>query len=168
MRAKNLLPVVILALAVSAPAIAKAGASAGGAALTPAEQREANAIGGQVNCLCGCLTTLKRCPHLECSAKAEEKGFIAADVRAGKPPRTVIQDLVLRYGVKILPSPPARGFNLTVWILPGFGLVVGLIVAVDIVRRWRRSAAASVPSEGAPVDPKILAAIEEEMKKTVE
>jgi cytochrome c-type biogenesis protein CcmH len=167
MRAKPLLAIVVIAWAASALNAAAAGAAVASVALTPTQQRAARAIGGQVNCLCGCLTTVNRCPHLHCAMKAQEKGFIAADLRAGKPPRKVIQDLVLRYGVKILPSPPARGFNLTAWVLPGFGLMIGLVIAVDIARRWRRHSDVTPSTERAPVDPKVLAAIEEEMRKTV-
>ncbi len=165
MRAKHLILLSVIGIALGvAPAAKAAPSSVTDAALSPAQQREAKAIGGQVNCLCGCLTTVNRCPHLHCSMKAQEKSFIAADIKAGKPPRTVIQDLVLHYGVKILPAPPPRGFNLTAWMLPGFGLIVGLVVAVDLARRWRRHPAATDGTNPVPLDPKILAAIEEERK----
>jgi cytochrome c-type biogenesis protein CcmH/NrfF len=160
--------VLILVLA-SSVAAAAATAASPSVALSPPQQREAQAIGNQVNCMCGCLTTLNQCPHpiWECSMKATEQQSIATDIQAGKPQRAIIQDLVLQYGVKVLPTPPAKGFNLIAWILPGVGLIVGLVVAIEIARRWRRPLPASA-ADDVPVDPKILAAIEEEMKKAAE
>jgi cytochrome c-type biogenesis protein CcmH/NrfF len=46
--------------------------------------------------------------------------------------------LSIRYGVQVLSTPPAHGFNLAVWILPSVGLLVGLGFVVVIVRRWKR------------------------------
>ncbi len=131
--------------------------------LTPQQEAEVHAIGNHANCLCGCLTTINECPHPHCAMKAQERAVIIADVKAGDNEPKVIQDLVLKYGVKILPSPPAKGFNLTAWILPGVGLLGGLVVAVDITRRWRKARVAGPAEQPAP-DPNLLAAIEEEMK----
>ena len=94
------------------------------------------------------------------------QAFIKKEVAEGKDETAILQDLSLRYGVQVLTAPPARGFNLAVWILPGVGLLVGLGIVVVIVRRWKHEpASAPVPGSGA-VDPKILAALEEEMKST--
>jgi cytochrome c-type biogenesis protein CcmH/NrfF len=69
----------------------------------------------------------------------------------------------------VLAAPPAHGFNLTAWILPGVGLLIGLFLAIGIVRRWRRPAAqAAAPAGAPPVDENVLSAVEEEMKKYVE
>ncbi len=129
----------------------------------------AQKIGEQVYCMCGgCVGLLNHCPHpdAECSTKLEMKRMIAREAAEGKSETAILQDLVHRYGVQVLASPPAKGFNLTVWILPGVGLLAGLGLVVFIVKRWRQPApVASAPA--APVDPKIIAAMEEEMKKVV-
>ena len=72
---------------------------------------------------------------------------------------------MLRYGAQVLASPPAKGFDLVVWILPGFGLIVGLVIVVLLVRRFRKPKDVPPPAEA--LDPKVLAAVEEEMKKVV-
>jgi cytochrome c-type biogenesis protein CcmH len=154
----------------------KAGAAlvamlAGLAALARSDDRSqlAQDIGDHVYCMCGgCVGLLNHCPHpdAECSTKLEMKTMIAREVAEGKSETAILQDLVHRYGVQVLASPPAKGFNLTVWILPGVGLLAGLALVVFLVRRWRHPAPeAAAPAPPVTIDPKVLAAMEEEMKK---
>ena len=121
-------------------------------------------IGDQVMCLCGCAATLNHCPHRDCATVAEVRPVIAREIAEGKNETTILQDLAIRYGVQILAAPPARGFSLAAWILPGVGLLAGLSLVVVLARRWRRPSPVSVANAAAPLDPKLLAAVEEEMK----
>src|SRR5579872_3103616 len=123
-------------------------------------------LGNQVQCTCGCVAPLNQCPHLDCAQKAEMQGFIKQEIAAGKPETAILQDLALRYGVQVLSAPPAHGFNLAVWILPSIGLLVGLVIVVVIVRRWKKKPAPVPARSAASHDPKILSAVEEEMKAT--
>ena len=126
-------------------------------------------IGNKVYCLCGCVTTLNHCPMLQCAEKEEMRGIIRADLQKGMAEPAILQDLVNHFGEKVLAAPPAHGFNLTAWVLPGIGLLIGLLVAIAFVRRWRRPAvqAAGGPAEP-PVDDNVRSAVEEEMKKYVD
>jgi cytochrome c-type biogenesis protein CcmH len=94
------------------------------------------------------------------------QAFIKKEISEGKNETAILQDLALRYGVQVLSTPPARGFNLTVWILPSVGLLAGLGIVVVIVRRWKRKPATEEGPPSASYDPKILNAVEEEMKST--
>jgi cytochrome c-type biogenesis protein CcmH/NrfF len=122
-------------------------------------------IGDQVMCLCGCMATLNHCPHRDCATVAEMRPIIEKEIAEGKNETTILQDLAIRYGVQVLAVPPASGFNLAVWILPGVGLLAGLSFVVIMVRRWRKASpdAAALPAR--PLDPKLFAALEEEMKE---
>lgn len=124
-------------------------------------------VGNQVMCVCGgCVAPLNQCPMLECAEKAEMRAFIRKEIADGKDEIAILQDISIRYGVQALTAPPAKGFNLAVWILPGIGLMAGLGIVVVLVRRWR-SKPASVPApSSASQDPKVLKAMEEEMKST--
>src|SRR5215472_11562721 len=95
-------------------------------------------IEGALTCQCGCNQTVAGCDHYGCSSREEMRALIQKEIAAGKDETAIFQDMTLRYGVKVLAAPPARGFNLTVWILPILGLMVGLAVVVLIVRQWRR------------------------------
>lgn len=85
------------------------------------------------------------------------------EVASGKDSAAILQDFVLRYGTQVLATPPPNGFNLMVWILPIVGGMIGLTLVVLVVRRWRR-VPVETPTEASPVDPHILAEVEEEMK----
>ena len=124
------------------------------------------AIGNEVQCTCGCVAPLNQCPHIDCAEKAQMQGFIKKEIADGKDETTILQDLSLRYGVQVLTAPPAKGFNLAVWILPGIGLLAGLGMVVVIVRRWKRKPAVVPASTSASVDPQVLSAVEEEMRST--
>jgi hypothetical protein len=132
----------------------------------PAEDRtpSVKVIGDKVVCLCGCVAILNHCPHQDCSTHDEVEAVIEKAIAEGQGEPQILQALVERYGVKILAAPPVQGFNLTAWILPGLGLIVGLGLVVAVVKRWRRPVGESVPVSASPADPKLLAAVEEEMK----
>ena len=122
-------------------------------------------IGDQVICQCGCTQTVTSCNHFECATRAEMNSITDREIQAGKDETTILQDFVKRYGVQVLASPPAAGFGLTIWVLPGVGLVVGLVLVAFIVKRWRKRPPEATLSPAAPIDPKVLEAVEEEMKK---
>jgi len=125
-------------------------------------------ISNKVYCMCGCATTLKDCPDLHCQVKAQMDKIIRTDLEEGKSEHAVLQDLVDHYGEKVLAAPPPQGFNLTAWILPGLGLLIGLFLAITIVRRWRRPALQTAGPAGSatpPVDDSVRSAVEDEMKK---
>ena len=164
MRVSRLLKTLFLSLALVNVAMA---------ARTP--EQIAQDIGNKVYCLCGCVTSLNTCPMLHCEVKAEMHKIIDTDLAAGKTEPAILQDLVDRYGEKVLAAPPAHGFNLAAWILPGVGLLIGLFLAITIVRRWRRPALqAAVPAgsvgsgSASAADDKLRAAVEEEMKKFID
>jgi cytochrome c-type biogenesis protein CcmH len=90
--------------------------------------------------------------------------IIEKEIAEGKDETTILQDLAIRYGVQVLASPPAKGFNLTAWILPGIGLIAGLWFVVVMVRRWRKPSPAAATISTEPLDPKLMTAVEEEMK----
>jgi cytochrome c-type biogenesis protein CcmH/NrfF len=126
-------------------------------------------VGSQVYCQCGCATTLNHCPHLpsQCASRAELTAMILKDIQQGKDEPAILQDLARRYGVRVLASPPAKGFDLAVWVLPGFGLVIGLFAVILIVRHLRRKQTPEQPKDECSIDAKIMAAVEEEMDRTV-
>jgi len=92
------------------------------------------------------------------------EALVMKDIDAGKDEAAILQDFVDRYGVRVLAAPPAKGFDLTAWVLPGVGLIVGLAVVILIVRRMRKPSSEPAEAPAASIDPKLLAAMEEEMK----
>jgi cytochrome c-type biogenesis protein CcmH/NrfF len=128
-----------------------------------AQKPTLESIGDKVMCLCGCVATLNHCPHRDCATVAEIRPVIEKEIAAGKDETTILQDLAIRYGVQVLAAPPARGFSLAAWILPGVGLLAGLSFVVVIARRWRKPERVTPDLQARPPDPKLLAAVDEEM-----
>jgi cytochrome c-type biogenesis protein CcmH len=155
---KLMIAVLTVAVCLAAGATIRANAAA---KTTP------EAIAGSVTCQCGgCNMTLSACNHEGCGSKAEMEAMAEKEAASGKDSAAILQDFVLKYGTKVLATPPPNGFNLTVWILPICGGIIGLSLIVVLLRRWRRvQQSATESSEPVPIDPEMMAEIEEEMKK---
>ena len=122
-------------------------------------------LGDQVMCLCGCAATLNHCSHRDCAMVAAIRPIIEKEIAEGKDETAILQDLAIRYGVQVLAAPPVKGFSLTAWVLPGVGLLAGLSFVVIMVRRLRRPLPVAAAHPARLLDPKLLAAVEEEMKE---
>jgi len=66
------------------------------------------------------------------------RALIAEQVKEGKSPDEVKNFFVSKYGDWVLLAPPARGFSLLLWVLPGVVAVAGFILVVLLMRRWVR------------------------------
>ena len=126
----------------------------------PSRTPTLEAIGNEVQCTCGCNAPLNGCPHIDCAEKAQMQALIKKEIADGKDETTILQDLSLKYGLQVLSTPPAHGFNLSIWILPGVGLLLGLGFVVVIARRWKQKPALVPASSAASLDPKVLNALE--------
>ena len=133
---------------------------------TPAPRTTAKAIEGSVICQCGCNMTVSGCNHEGCGPKAEMEAMAEKEAASGKDTAAILQDFVLKYGTKVLATPPPSGFNLTVWILPICGGIIGLTLVFALLRRWRRVQESTAHvAEPVPLDPEVMAEIEEEMRR---
>lgn len=66
--------------------------------------------------------------------RTEISGLLAQ----GKDKEQVIEELVQKYGNRILAAPKAEGFHWLVWILPGIGIGAGSITVGLLVYAWVR------------------------------
>ena len=90
------------------------------------------------------------------------RAIIRDRLAAGESPDEVQRYFVQRYGEWILLSPPRRGFNLLVWLLPLVFVIAGLAVVTILVRQWTRRPRAT--AEPVAVD----AAMSERIRREVE
>lgn len=78
------------------------------------------------------------CPVCQGQSVADSNSDLANDMRSiikkrvakGENEEEILQYFVNRYGESILSSPPAKGFNIIIWILPLLTLIFGLIFLV--------------------------------------
>ena len=91
----------------------------------------------------------------------EMRNLVREMVQQGKSPKEIQDYFVSRYGEFVLLSPPKRGFNLLVWILPFLAIGVGGGVVYLVVRRWTESAVTGRPS----IDPAYAERVRRELKE---
>src|SRR4029453_10388912 len=91
------------------------------------------------------------------------RAIIRERLAAGESPDEVQRYFVQRYGEWILLSPPRRGFNLPVWLLPLVFVIAGFAVVAILVRQWpRRPRGAAEP---VAVDPAMSERIRREVER---
>jgi cytochrome c-type biogenesis protein CcmH/NrfF len=96
-----------------------------------------------------------RCPVCQGESIQDSPADLAVEMRAvvrdqlaaGRTPDEVKAYFVARYGEWILLAPPARGFNLVLYILPFVLLAGGGALLFVLVRRWQRRGAATQPAQ---------------------
>ena len=67
---------------------------------------------------------------------SQMRAIIRERLATGESPADVQRYFVDRYGEWILLSPPRRGFNLLVWLVPLAAVILGLAAAAGLVWRW--------------------------------
>src|SRR6478736_2304058 len=128
---RNVLLVLIAAVALAAPAVA-----------APAPQTTVNAIEAEVMCpICGTLLELAESPQAK-----REKVFVAKLVAEGKSKSEVKDALVAQYGPSVLALPKASGFDLSAYLVPILALAIAVPALAFSVLRWRRSGREDEPS----------------------
>ncbi len=75
--------------------------------------------------------TADRCPGGD-----QMRSAIRRMIAEGKTKQEILDYFVAQLGEDILTIPPKRGFNLVAYAGPFVGLVIGLVVAAALVRRW--------------------------------
>lgn len=90
------------------------------------------------------LSNELRCPTCQgLSVKDSDAGFsvqmknkVKELLKAGQSDEEIKDYFVERYGEWILRSPSKKGLNLLLWILPGLGIILGLIVVFRKSQQW--------------------------------
>jgi cytochrome c-type biogenesis protein CcmH len=78
-----------------------------------------------------------------------ERRLIRHLIALGDTKAQIDRVMVAQYGPAVLARPPAKGFNLSVYILPPAAVALGLAVVGFAVMRWRRSARQRAEAEPA-------------------
>lgn len=103
----------------------------------------------QLMCLCGCNSTLKSCPHVNCDFAIPRRREIRQMLEQGKSRGEIISFMTDKYGEKILAAPKKEGFNLLGYVMPFVALVVvGSIVAVTVKKWASRGEPGGAPGAG--------------------
>lgn len=117
------------------------GAGQGNAmAMVPASNPRVQELSSQLLCMCGCTEILNECDHQgtdRCLTHDNMMAELEHRVATGESDSLILQSFVQEYGPQVLVVPPARGFDLTAWLMPIFASLAGLTLALVVVQRWR-------------------------------
>jgi cytochrome c-type biogenesis protein CcmH len=108
-----------------------------------AQQQRANLpdIEDEVMCtICGTLLEESQSPQAD-----RERALIRRLIAQGKTKQEIKDALVAQYGDQVLATPGTSGFDLFAWLVPGLGLLLGLVVIALVWRRTRRRGAGPSP-----------------------
>jgi cytochrome c-type biogenesis protein CcmH len=102
----------------------------------------------------------------------QERDYIRGLINQGKSRRQIENDLVQQYGPAVLAKPPARGFNLLVYVIPPVAVILGIAVVAVTIPRWRRrtrqaaALAAAAPHPAGPAfSPADARRLDEDLKR---
>jgi cytochrome c-type biogenesis protein CcmH len=71
------------------------------------------------------------------SACQQWRAQIGQMLAEGQTEQQIKDYFVARYGVRVLAQPPAQGTSLLLYVLPIVGLIVGVVIVVWLLRRFR-------------------------------
>jgi len=129
-----------------------------------ADRRHVQELGQKFVCVCGtCNQMLTACNHYGCPSSGPMMAEIAKELDEGDSDDSIVSNFAGKYGLTVLSSPPATGFNLTAWITPFLALAFGGLLVIYFVRHYR-SKWQAVPAADVDVA-KYQQKVEEELKK---
>jgi cytochrome c-type biogenesis protein CcmH len=105
-------------------------------------------VGGKFLCMCGCGQILTQCNHVGCTMSASMLKELGAMVNRGDSEDKITQAFVQEFGTTVYAEPPKSGFSLVAWLMPVFYFVVGAVIVVFFILKWRKQAPA--PAAVAP------------------
>ena len=122
---------------------------------------DVNAIAKQLYCPVCENIPLDVCPTQACSQWRETIREKLAD---GWNEEQIKQYFVEQYGARVLATPPAKGINLLVYILPPAAFLIGVFILFRALRSWRQVSIQAEPVQPVqPEDPYIVR-LEEELR----
>jgi cytochrome c-type biogenesis protein CcmH/NrfF len=127
----------------------------------------AKRVGSQLMCMCGCNEILTQCNHVGCTVSASMLKEMDQRVQTTSSDDLLLQSFVQEFGVKVLAVPPAHGFNLLAWIIPGFAFVGGLALVGVVIRQWLHRPELA-PAGGPPVSSEELERVHRQIDEETE
>ena len=97
---------------------------------------EVNAIAKQLYCPVCENIPLDVCPTQACE---QWRGTIREKLAIGWDEGQIRQYFVDQYGDRVLSTPPAKGFNWLVYILPPVAFVIGAVILLRVFKSWKET-----------------------------
>ena len=118
-----------------------------------AQSQRAKEVGMHIKCLCkGCDMSAGGCAHPggafsgPCDTAIAELKEIDQQLAQGQTEQQIIEAFIAKYGTIAYVEPPKHGFGLLAWLMPLIYTIVGLAIAVFVVKRWSSRQPALTPA----------------------
>jgi cytochrome c-type biogenesis protein CcmH/NrfF len=97
-----------------------------------------------------------------------ERAFISGLIARGETAAQIKRALVAQYGDAVLALPKAKGFDVTVYVVPAVAVALALVALAIALPRWRRRQAAPGIAEGttAPLSPEDARRLDEDLARS--
>ncbi len=112
-----------------------------------------DALSHQMMCTCGCAQLLGECNHVGCPNSPGMLAKLHTDLAGGMGDRAILVAFEQEYGPTTLASPMLTRFNEAAWVVPPAVLILGLLGALLLLRRWKEGAQAAARVAQAPLSP---------------
>jgi cytochrome c-type biogenesis protein CcmH len=132
---------LVIALAASSGAVLSSRAQA-------QQSDRAKQIGGKFMCMCGCNQVLTQCNHVGCTTSASMLKELDGWVARGDSETVITSAFVQEFGTKVYAEPPKSGLSLVAWSLPTVYLLLGTLLVIFVIWRWRSRALARAATVG--------------------
>lgn len=131
---------------------------------TPSDD-QVNAIARQLYCPVCENTPLDVCPTTAC---AQWRELIRQKIAAGWSEQEIKDYFVQQYGARVLGTPPPKGLNLLVYIIPPLAILAGIYVLYRAYRSWKHPSAQAAPSPSAQIPPPATNGVQDEYIRRLE
>lgn len=123
-----------------------------------------NAVAKQLYCPVCENIPLDVCPTQAC---AQWRALIGEKLAAGWTEDQIKEYFVDQYGDRVLGTPPARGLNWSVYIIPPVAFILGAFILYRAMKGWRQSAPANSNTEPLSELPgdEYVARLEDELRR---
>ena len=124
---------------------------------------QVNAIAKQLYCPVCENTPLDVCPTQAC---AEWRELIRDKLSQGWNEAQIKRYFVEQYGDRVLATPPARGLNWLVYVIPPIVFLVGIYILYRALQSWRKPVVETPPTEvQSPAGDEYIRRLEDELRK---
>lgn len=129
----------------------------------PPSDDQVNAIAKQLYCPVCENVPLDVCGTQAC---AQWRELIREKLAMGWSEAEIKQYFVTQYGDRVLASPPARGLNWLVYIIPPLAIIAGIYILYRAFQSWRRPEPQATPGDEpeVPSSDEYVIRLEEELK----
>jgi len=131
----------------------------------PAHAARFNSISDALVCQCGCNMILRVCNHFECPSAIPMRAQIEEQITTGMTDDAIVAGFVEEYGKVVLATPPPEGIDLAAWVMPGFAVLIGLLLSLYFLSDWLSKKKIRPKATEDELDPVLTERIEDELSR---